>query len=99
MPRPTYTIDDVPPKLARTAIDVQDACNPSGLIHALARAVTELHDHPNYSGTAWIRYHPIVLMFVEKLHDLAGRPGFAEYEKAYVLCRDAVETVPASARE
>jgi hypothetical protein len=85
-------------QLAQEAIDVQDACNLSGVAHGLSRAVTALWDLSGQKGVHFgpvmsvqeINQHPIVKMWVSKLHDLA-RLGFSdavEYAEAYEKCRE-----------
>jgi hypothetical protein len=58
--------------IAQQALDVQDACNLSGVVHAFSRAMTELWDeaHRTGQGTEWVNTHPIVTLFIDKLASL-----------------------------
>ena len=58
------------PELAREALQVQDACNLTGVANGFARAMVDLREHfPERSS-----YHgnPIVRVWIDKLADLAG---------------------------
>ena len=59
-------------ELAKEAYDVQDACNLSGVVHSLAKAVGELWAQPDCEGTDWVNTHPVTVLFVDKLASLAG---------------------------
>lgn len=60
---------------AQEALDVQDACNLSGVLHSLDTIVREVL-WPEATrlgvGTRWINHHPIVSMFLDKLESLNG---------------------------
>jgi hypothetical protein len=58
---------------AQQALDCQDACNLSGVLHSLDRIVTEvLWPESDRIGcsTDWINQHPIVTLFLDKLASL-----------------------------
>lgn len=69
---------------AQTALDVQDACNLSGVVRSFAEVTQVLWDeaHKIGEGTEWVNSHPITLMFVDKLADLSGQPVM-NYGQAY----------------
>lgn len=60
--------------LAAEAIQVQDACNLSGVAHAFSRALDHLwaHARDGNHGTDWVNRHPITIAWVDKLAQLAG---------------------------
>ena len=43
-------------ELAQQALDIQDACNASGVVHAFSRTMTDLWAEANASGhgTDWV---------------------------------------------
>ena len=57
-------------KLAQEALDVQDACNLSGVVHAFARAMSALCDHD--LGTQSRNTHPIAIVWADKVAHLTG---------------------------
>ena len=68
--------------LAREAIDVQDACNLSGVVQSFARVVSDLGKH--VQGTEARNTHPIVVLFVSKLQSLScGSGDVPGFEAAY----------------
>jgi hypothetical protein len=60
--------------LAQQALDVQDACNLSGVVHGYSRALTELRKHADAAGrgTDWINRHPIAVLWADKIAHLTG---------------------------
>jgi len=80
---------------ARDAIQVQDACNVSGVVHGFARAMEAVMDDCKSSDAA--RHHPITVLFMDKLNDMCGRElSQIEYCEAYEKCsKMAGEAVPA----
>lgn len=81
------------------ALDVQTACNLSGVVHSLAEALPIIRDEVRASGggTDEINRHPVVVLFVDKLADLAGVPhlessiGEGHYSQAHFACVDELE--------
>jgi len=73
------------------AIDVQDACNLSGVVHSLAEVLPRIReDNP---GTAHVNRHPIVVLYVSKLSSLSGAQ-FNEMEafsQAYQAAQTAID--------
>jgi hypothetical protein len=76
-------------ELAQEAIDVQDACNLSGVVHGWHRAMEDLCDILRDSGTDGRNTHPINQMWASKCHDLArmGTSDWEQYSKAYDACK------------
>lgn len=80
-------------ELAQEAIEVQDACNLSGVVHGWHRSMEELCEvlrtNSNFAGTDEINHHPINKLWASKVHDLAsmGLSDFEEWGKAYDACK------------
>ncbi len=63
-------------EVASMAIGCQNACNASGLVHSLSEKVmpalwAESREGTG-RGTSWINCHPVMILFLDKLADLAG---------------------------
>jgi hypothetical protein len=87
--------------LAREAVQVQDACNLSGVVHGFSRAVTELREILRATGgdlsTDAVNQHPICCLWASKIHDLA-RMGLSDHERfriAYDWCNEIANRVAA----
>ncbi len=88
-----YSNEDVPLALAKEALQVQDACNLSGIVFSLAKHMQTLCDHPRCTGTSWRNHHPIVVLFLSKLDSLCTgdlSDGVGSFSKAYDLINDVV---------
>lgn len=59
-------------QLAQDALDVQDACNLSGVVHGFSRFMTELNEALPNLGTDRRNNHPLVRLWVDKLAHLSG---------------------------
>lgn len=61
--------------LARNALDVQDACNLSGVVHSFSRDITRLRAllsaEPDFS-TDKLNRHPICKLYADKIAHLTG---------------------------
>lgn len=57
-------------ELAQESLDVQNACNLTGVAHGMARAIGELRDVLGNWDEANV--HPIALLWVDKLAQLTG---------------------------
>lgn len=75
------------PDHARTAIALQDACNPNGVLlaaHTISCDVTREH------GTEAATGYPPLTLTLCKLADMLHLPTSLEtFEKAYLACVDA----------
>jgi hypothetical protein len=74
-------------KWARDALLVQDACNLSGIAHSFSRLMHEMCE-AGYD-THERNTHPITLMFVDKMFDLAASGqdrGESNYRHAFAEC-------------
>ena len=79
-------------QLAQEAsVDIQGACNLSGLVHSFARLMPELRSllekEPGFS-TEKLNQHPIVRVYLDKMCSLARVQdlGNVEIGKAYDFC-------------
>ena len=56
------------------ALDIQNACNLSGLVRSLYVTVGAVRDEANElgEGSDYVATHPIVRLWLDKLCDLAG---------------------------
>ena len=57
----------------QSAIDVQNACNLSGVVHSLSRLLPEVwaEAREQNQGTDYVNTHPIVIMYLNQLNWLA----------------------------
>lgn len=73
-------------ELCQTALDIQDAVNPTAVANTLLAALRFLVDLDTFSR----REHPAVRLIVSKMHDLCGL-GLSDvdlFSKAYNRCQD-----------
>lgn len=76
---------------AQKALDVQDACNLSGVAHTFDKVVTAVFEESQRAGqgTNWRNTHPIVTMFLLKMSELngCGSTLHESYDKAEAECK------------
>ena len=73
-------------QLAQEALDVQNACNLSGVALGFGRAMVNLRQH--VGGGDAIRQHAVTRLWMDKLADMTGRAdSFAAYSAAYTECQ------------
>jgi hypothetical protein len=80
---------------AKTAIEVQDACNLSGVLASFQRIVSDVlwpEAHKQKAGTEFVNKHAIATLFLSKLCSLNG--GY--YECDYLAASDECERIAAS---
>ena len=75
-------------QLAKEAIDVQSACNLSGLVFGWARAMKRLCELFPHLGTDARNAHPINVLWADKCISLAG---LHNYGVAMTECRALAE--------
>jgi len=82
--------------LAKEAINVQDACNLSGVVHSFSRIITELREIARVEGwesTKMINNHPVCILFADKIASLTC-PGSSingsEFTRAYNWACDLI---------
>jgi len=70
---------------AQMALDVQDACNLSGVVHSFSRVMSFLSDEANRTGkgTDWKNTHPIAVLFADKIASLTNSGHGTVYSSAY----------------
>lgn len=85
--------------LAREAIQVQDACNLSGVVHGFSRAITELRNILRDTGgdlsTHAVNTHPVCQLWASKIHYMADM-GLSEHDQycaAYKACEEIANGV------
>jgi len=79
---------------AKDALNVQDACNLSGVVHSFDKVVTDLWEEANRigKGTDWVNTHPIVQAYVDKLASLARvQANVNNVFDAFEACRKIAE--------
>jgi hypothetical protein len=80
----------------KEAIEVQDACNLSGVIHSFSKVMDEIWKEAkdNGEGTYYVNHHPVAIMFSSKISSLTGQnevygePEHHSVNKAYVICEE-----------
>ena len=77
----------------KTAIDIQDACNISGVIGALNAAKDEINKEMRDGGYGeeYRRKHPVILLYISKICNMLGVEDpvpFSEYAHAYRICKE-----------
>jgi hypothetical protein len=76
-------------QLARESLDVQDACNLSGVVHSYSRAMSRLWELLPGAGTQTINHHPIARLWADKCAHLTGtQTGIAWVGEAYAAVRE-----------
>ncbi len=70
-------------ELAQSALDVQDACNLSGVVHMFSSVMTDLRANNPDMGTDDLNHHPISVMFSSKVASLSGCESASGFSVAY----------------
>ena len=88
----SYEVSDIAPDCGQDlknacadAMQVQDACNVSGVVLAFARAMEAINAERERlgQGTDFVRNHPVTILFVNKLEDMVASNFRDRYSKAY----------------
>jgi len=60
--------------VARMALECQNACNLSGVVHTFSELMSDLWSeaHATGKGTDWVNRHPVVTLMLDKLTQLNG---------------------------
>lgn len=69
------------------ALQVQNACNLSGVTHSLAKILSDLIRNEN-ADTQTVASDPAVILFVDKMFDLVGRPDWEMFDLAWKVCKE-----------
>lgn len=70
-------------QLAQDALNVQDACNLSGVAQGFARAMLDLRALPECTGTDWANRHPVAILWSDKIASLTGSHSSVTCARAY----------------
>lgn len=72
----------------KTAIDIQNACNLSGVVHAFSHIMGKIcrETDKNGQGTEWKNTHPISVLFASKIASLTNSEDFLKFADAYNAC-------------
>ena len=73
------------------AIDVQDACNLSGVVHAFSKVMTKIWEEARATGNVsadWVNRHPIAVLYSSKIDELTGYCNVALWGKAKAICEE-----------
>jgi len=70
-------------ELIKEAIDVQLACNLSGVVHSFARAMTDLWKIANElgKGTEFVNTHRVSRLYASKIQSLSGDVKFGDFNE------------------
>ena len=78
-------------KACKDAMTVQDACNLSGVVKSFFDVICTVKRWLEFEGdgTHSYRNHAAVVLFLDKIDDLCGRPSMREgyYHAAYNFCK------------
>lgn len=75
---------------AKLAIDVQDACNLSGVTFSFAKVMQAICDDGRASphkGTDWRNNHPVAKLFIWKMALLNGIEVNGDFGEPYDMCK------------
>ena len=80
--------------LCKEVLDVQDACNLSGVVHAFSDAIRDLRkvleSEANFS-TEKLNHHPVSVMWASKIGSLTVVDNAAHFASSYGFCDDIVK--------
>lgn len=73
----------------RIALQVQDACNLSGVVHSFSAIMEKLSKEAcdKGYGTDWKNTHPISILFASKIGSLTGCETNLKFQEAYDKCQ------------
>lgn len=80
-------------QLAKEALDVQNACNLSGVVHSFSRAMTKLSE-AGFDTDAKNK-HPLAVLYSNKIASLTGSESVLQFSKAYNWASDMAQGVEA----
>ena len=81
---------------AKMALDVQNACNLSGVVRSFAEVthVLWLEASKLEKGTDWVNQHPISVLFADKIASLVWSRDSEEFDHAVKECQALAGTPP-----
>lgn len=86
--------------MCKEAIDIQDACNLSGVVHAFSRTITELRallSQEEGFSTSKLNQHPVCVLYSSKIASLTGsetnynEDGGNAFSEAYGYCSNQAQ--------
>lgn len=80
----TETDRTLTPRDYQDAVEVQSACNLSGVVFSFARAMQAICNETN--GTEEKNAHPIAVLYASKIASLTQCENFETFKKAHVAC-------------
>lgn len=85
-------------KICQNALDVQCACNLSGVVHSFSNDVTKLWDicrAVTGQGTDWVNTHPVCVLYADKIVSLSsgGVTTGDNYSNAWSHCWDVANMI------
>lgn len=71
------------------ALSVQDASNLCGVAQSFAEILCRLMEQASaeHLGTRWVNQHPIAVLFIYKMADLAGGHNTLDFRPAYLAVK------------
>ncbi len=69
-------------QLYKNALNVQDACNLSGIVHSFSRDLSRLRELNPGMGTDEINRHAICVLYSNKIASLTGDNFYEAYREA-----------------
>jgi len=82
------------PAIYLSALQVQNACNATGIIQSFARDVLKIREdmaaREESQATEFVNKHPVIVLYVHQLSFLMGQPGVSDevYHPAYTICEE-----------
>lgn len=76
-------------EIAQEALDVQDACNLSGVVHSFSRIMSALSEKG--LGTDAKNTHPAAILFASKIASLTGSEHGSAFSSAYTWAQDTAK--------
>lgn len=80
-------------ELVQEALDVQDACNLSGVVYSFSRALSELRALRPNDGTDEINNHIISVLYSSKIESLTGSSSAEQFSIAYRKATNIIQGV------
>lgn len=73
----------------KTAIEIQDACNLSGVVHSFSALMEKLSSEAwdKHLGTDWKNKHPIAVLYASKIASLTGCENNLTFQEAFDKCQ------------
>ena len=78
-------------QLAQEALDIQNACNLSGVVHAWSRSISRLRELCPKEDTDFYNQHPISRLFADKCASLAD-PLNQYTTDSYFACEEMAKS-------